>query len=101
MRFNSIIYLINVSLESDELKNQIEKTAEKRQTFAEKKSVRQSEYYQAAVSGLKPEIVFLVWTLEYQGESKLEYEGKVYSIIRTFEKNGFTELVCEVKVGGS
>ncbi|MBU5214488.1 phage head closure protein [Heyndrickxia oleronia] len=100
MRFDSVIDLIQVTYTEDEIGNQIEDT-EKRQTFAEKKSVRQSEFYQASMAGLKPEITFVLWVHEYKGEPKLEYEGKTYTIIRTYERTDKTiELTCEVKTGG-
>jgi SPP1 family predicted phage head-tail adaptor len=64
--------------------------------FAEEKSVRQSEFYQAAANGLRPEIVLEVNTFEYNGEPMLEYNGKTYDIIRTFKKdNEKIELVCQ------
>ena len=72
--------------------------------FANKKSVRQSEFYQALATGLKPEIMFEVRSLEYVGQENLVYNNKEYVIIRTFSKNDeITELVCSglvVKGGG-
>jgi SPP1 family predicted phage head-tail adaptor len=63
--------------------------------FANKKSVRQSEFYQALATGLKPEIMFEVRTLEYTGQENLVYNNKEYVIIRTYSKNDeITELVC-------
>lgn len=97
MRKDSEIFLIGTSgaTQTNALGNAIPVPI-KRHTFAEKKSVRQSEFYQAAVSDLKPQFTFVVWTLEYHGESELEYEGKKYKIIRTFEPDEKdTELVCE------
>lgn len=66
-----------------------------RQVFANKKSIRQSEFYQAAATNLKPEIMFEIRSIEYAGEKILEYENKSYSIMRTFSKNGeILELTC-------
>jgi SPP1 family predicted phage head-tail adaptor len=63
--------------------------------FANKKSVRQSEFYQALATGLKPEIMFEVRSLEYTGQENLIYNLKEYVIIRTHSKNDeITELVC-------
>lgn len=102
MRFDSVIYLIKIVYTKDDIGNSIEtiETIKKRKIFVEKKSIRQSEFYQAASTGLKPEITFVLWSQEYKGESKVEYDGKTYSIIRTYEKtDGTTELSCEVKSG--
>lgn len=100
MRFNSTIDLLKIIHTQDDVGNDVE-TIEKRKTLAEKKSVKQSEFYQAATAGLKPEIVFVLWSQEYKWENKLEYDGKIYSIIRVYEKQDkIIELVCEVKTGG-
>lgn len=67
-----------------------------KQVFANKKSIRQSEFYQAHSSGLKPEIMFEIRAIDYSGEKSIQYDGKRYSIIRQFSKNGeIVELICE------
>jgi SPP1 family predicted phage head-tail adaptor len=100
MRNSKVINLISVTVTQDEIGNEIQST-EKRQVFAAKKSITQSEFYQAAASGLKPELVFIVWQLEYNGEQKLEYEGEIYTVIRTYERpDQRIELYCEVRIGG-
>ena len=51
------------------------------------KRVRQSEYYEAHNAGFSPELQFdLTAAEDYHDESSLIYEGREYSIIRTFEK---------------
>ena len=67
--------------------------------FAEKMSVRQSEFYQAANQGLKPNIVFEIYSEEFQDAELVKYDGQDYSIIRTFQKTlDRLELICEKKV---
>ncbi|MEN6349334.1 MAG: phage head closure protein [Syntrophomonas sp.] len=71
-----------------------------RTVFAAKKSVRSQEFYQAAAMQLRPSIVFEVYSREYKGEEFLRYDGKEYSIIRTYDKNGERiELVCALMPG--
>lgn len=66
-----------------------------KEVFANKKSIRQSEFYQAAANGLKPEIMFEIRAADYNEEKELEYEGKPYSIIRTYSASvEFVELIC-------
>lgn len=61
--------------------------SEKRTTiFAEKKSVRQSEFFQAAAVGFKPEVMLEVYSFEYHGEEFCEIDGERFNIYRTFEK---------------
>jgi len=70
-----------------------------RQVFANKKSVRQSEFYQAANVGLKPELIFEINSFEFNNDEKVKYQGKEYSIIRTYDKGEVTELTVTSYVG--
>lgn len=71
-----------------------------REVFANKKSVRQSEFYQAANVGLKPELIFEVYSLEFSNDEKVRYNNKEYSIIRAYDKGEITELTVTSYVGG-
>lgn len=69
------------------------------EVFAEKKSVRQSEFYAAAAVGLKPELVFLVDEQDFRlaGTEKYDpaeilYNERHYNIIRTFCKGEDMEI---------
>lgn len=82
---NDVIVLIakNVNGADVELK--------KTQVFANKKSVRQSEFYAAYQVGLKPTLLFVVNACDYEYASteqneptEVEYEGKKYTVIRTY-----------------
>ena len=75
------------------------KDFEKRQVFCNKKSVRQSEFYQAQAQGFRPEYMFEVRSQEYGGEQYFEYSEwgipRMFRIIRTYDRNGeITELIC-------
>lgn len=63
-----------------------------RKVYANKQSIRQSEFYQGASVGLKPELLFEIRTVEFNNEEKLRYEGKEYMIVRTFNKGETIEL---------
>lgn len=74
-------------------------TPKETEVFAEKKSVRQSEFYAAAAVGLKPELVFLVdeqdFTLagtEQYDPTEIIYNERHYNIIRTFCKGADMEI---------
>lgn len=57
----------------------------KRTIFAEVRSVRNNEFYQAYAQGIEPTLIFrLTDYIEYQGEKLCEYEGQLYRIIRTY-----------------
>lgn len=95
MLWRDTIDLVSVTYQQDDNGEWVADET-KRQVMADKQSVRQSEFYQAAMAGLRPEIMFLIRSVEYQGEQQLEYDSRRYNIIRTYDKDGeFTELVCE------
>ena len=69
--------------------------------FADKASVRQSEFYQAAATGLRPSIMFLVRTIDYSQQPLAKWNSKKYRIIRTYDRpDELTELVCEGVTNG-
>lgn len=74
-------------------------TRTEKSVLVNKKSVRQSEYYQALSAGLKPELMLEVRSIEYSGEKDVEYNGKQYNITRTYSRNGeITELICQAVI---
>jgi SPP1 family predicted phage head-tail adaptor len=99
MLFRDVINLVAVTTGENSMGDVIE-TETTRQVFANKKSIRQSEFYQAAATGLKPELMFEIRSIEYAEEQKLQYNGKTYTIIRTYSKNDeLIELICSGMVG--
>lgn len=97
MRRDKVIYLISDQQQGkNDFGDPITVPGSKRKIFAAKKSIKTTEFYQAAVSDFKPEMTFEIWLSEYKGESTLEFNEKDYKIIRTYEKNDKEiELVCE------
>ena len=49
-------------------------------------SVSQSEYFEAGQAGIEAEFVFIVNPIEYQKETRLEYEGANLRIYRTYRR---------------
>ncbi len=95
MRQNAKIFLISVVASNSDTGDTIV-TPTKRPVLAEKKSIRQSEFYQAAATGLQPELTFIVWSREYSQERTLEFNDKDYNIIRAYDRaDERTELVCQ------
>lgn len=68
--------------------------------YANKKSVRQSEAYQASAVGLKPEIMFEIHSIDYESEERIKFNDKVYEIIRVYDRGEVTELICSAMSGG-
>lgn len=94
MRQDKVIYLVSVTIIEDEIGNQIP-TPTERKVYATELSVGSSEFYNAAVTGLRPEKRFEIYTREYRGEAKLKHDGVTYTIIRTEGKGEKTRLSCE------
>ncbi len=95
MLWNDVAKLISTTETVDDIGDTI-LTATEREVFVNKKSIRQSEYYQALSVGLKPEIMFEVKSIDYADEKVIEYNSKPYNITRAYSKNGeVTELICE------
>jgi len=95
--FKDVINLISIVNEVNEGGDTVQVEIP-RKVYANKKSIKQSEFYQALTAGLKPEVTFAIHSYEYERERKLIYELKSYNIIRTFEKGDFIELICEAVV---
>lgn len=94
MLFKDTVKLISETFTTNDKGNSIPSLVEK-EVFANKNSIRQSEFYQAAATGLKPELMFTIRLTEYSGERKLKYDNTTYDIIRTYEKNTeLIELIC-------
>ena len=70
-----------------------------RQVYCNKKSVRQSEKYQAASVGLKPELMFEIRSIEYDQEERVDFNGKIYEITRVYDRGDVTELIVSAVTG--
>jgi SPP1 family predicted phage head-tail adaptor len=91
------IKLISIGYTEDEIGNQVP-TETATDVWAEETGVRQSEFYNAAVAGLRPERTFVIWANEYDGQTKIEADGVKYKLIRAYNnpsRSEMIELVCE------
>lgn len=97
MLWNKVIRLGN--LEETIVKGEPVQSYVWRDVFANKRSVKQSEFYQAASVGLKPEIVLEVKSIDFNNDEKVQYNNKEYFIIRSYDKGEVTELTVTSHVG--
>lgn len=116
--YNDVIYLIKETRTVNEYGDMVV-TESERSVFAQVKSIGQSEFYQAAAVGLKPEIKFVIADfLDYDEEKKLRYTPyppeinpaenlapgenvnpsntttDIYEILRTYRTGNALEIVC-------
>lgn len=82
---------------SDEIK--LIKDAAIRSVFAQIKSVTMSEAYIRIREGLSPAIRADVHMEDYLGEEFVEYDGKSYKVVRTYQTRDTIELYLEERVG--
>ena len=57
----------------------------KRLVFCNKRSISQGEYYKAQQAGKQVEAKVEVHTVDYEGEDLVVFEGKRYSVLKTYE----------------
>jgi SPP1 family predicted phage head-tail adaptor len=98
--FSDALILVAIAETVNDLGNPV--SADTQTTvFANKKSVRQSEVYQAAAAGLKPELMFEVNTDEYTQQAFATWNSKRYKVIRAYSReDGITELILQGVTNG-
>ncbi len=84
MTFDYELALLTIKHDENALGDPIEIPV-RRLVLCDVLSVTRGEHYQAAAHGLKPEIVFVVNKYEYQDEQEIEFEGREYRVMRTYE----------------
>lgn len=69
--------------------------------YAEVNSVGRDEFTAAGQMGIKASYQFKIWLNEYEGQDEVEYNGKRYSIYRTYEdtRRDKIELYTEERIG--
>lgn len=95
MTYDHELTLIGQTYTEDEIGNQIPVETET-VVLCGLKSVGRTEFYNAAATGLKPELIFVIHGYEYKGEQIVKFEGTRYRVIRTYATDfEEVELTCE------
>ncbi len=80
--------------EPDEVGNAVY-TEVKRKVLVAKITTTNSEYYQARTLGYKTVKTVKVRSLEYWGETKVEFEGEILNVLRADDYgDGAVKLIC-------
>ena len=73
----------------------------KTDVFCQVNSVSRNEFFDGGRNGLNPEFVFTMFFGDYNGERTVEYNGKRYSVYRTYHaRTDVLELYVE-RTGGT
>lgn len=93
---NELILVTPGGFIEDEIGNQIPVDPIKTPVLCKVKSIGRNEFYNAANTGLRPELIFVIHAYEYNGEAVVNFEGKDYRVIRTYSASfEEIELICE------
>ena len=98
--YDTVATLRSVTYTQDSALNQVP-VYTNREVFVKPRSVSRNDFYQAALSGLKPSIVLVISTAEdYQGEKVVLFEDKEYTVLRVYQRpeKDEVELTLEERV---
>lgn len=94
-RWNDVVQFLNSKETENSMSDVVVSYEPTNYAFANRKAVRQSEFYQAHALGLRPEKTFEVMAIDYNGEDFLRHDGKEYKVLRTYDKGEKIEIICE------
>lgn len=66
--------------------------------YCNEKSIGQSEFYQSAAVGFKPEIKLEAKLIDLTDVTHIKYNNVIYKILRTYKKEDIVELVLSSTV---
>lgn len=96
---SDVITLIEVTHSQDAI-GQFVDAETMNDVFCSVGSVSANEFFAGGQNGLRPEYKVTMFSYDYNGETLAEYNGKRYSIYRTYiGKNDTIELYLESRVG--
>ncbi|WGX77368.1 phage head closure protein (plasmid) [Paraclostridium bifermentans] len=94
MNDTEIILLESKGYETDDRGHEKE-VFEEIPIFADEKSIRSNEFYEAQRKGIKLDRMFVIKPYEYNYQTKIKYDNDIYTIERTYKKNTEElELIC-------
>lgn len=96
---SEVITLLSTTKEQNEYGVWVE-TPSSRDVFCQVDSVTRAEFFDGGRNGLNPEFRMTMFFGDYGGEQMLIYNGKSYSVYRTYQgRNDTIELYVERKGG--
>lgn len=95
---SDVLKLITESFTTDRYGNEVA-TETKTEVFCEVYSISQNEFFSAGKEGFRPSFRFDVFFDDYDDQQIVEYNGKRYSVYRTYRNNDTMELYAEMRVG--
>ena len=91
MYFKNVGYLMKEIITLDS-KNRPKVSYTESLFYCNEKSIGQSEFYQSASVGFKPEIKLEAKLIDLSGVTHVKYNDVIYKILRTYKKEDIVEL---------
>ena len=97
MYFKSVGYLMKETTTFDK-KNKPKKSYNEILFYCTEKSIGQSEFYQSAAVGFKPEIKLETRLIDLKDITHVKYNDIIYKLLRTYKKEDMIELILSSTV---
>lgn len=96
---SNVIKLVGKSFVQDTI-GQYRPTESLREVYCDVRSITRAEWYDAGRKGFQPDFSIVMFAPDYEGEDELIFDGRRYSIYRTYiGQNETIELYCQ-SIGG-
>lgn len=97
---DDVCVLIADTDERDAIGNELPEDGAGREVFCAETPAASGEFYKAGQQGLRLEVVLVLDSTEYEGETRAKFGGQTLDIVRTYPRpDGMTELYLARKVG--
>ena len=94
MRMSEIIKLVTSTTAPNEVGIPVETTTSV-DVYADRKSVKRTEYYAANAAGSRADVTFVVNADDYSGQMRVEHGSEKYEVTRAYQAGlGRVELTC-------
>lgn len=95
------VFLISTTYQSDSIGAQRAVTTRREIPVIRYEDIYSREFYQAREIGIKPTLRLVISSYSYEDENLLEYDGEIYTIVRTQNVNSKVDeltLICEKRI---
>ncbi len=98
---DGVAFLVRQTYKKDNLGQHVPDKETKDEIFVSEESITRAEFFSAGRNGMKPEIMLKTASVNYSGQSEVEYEGVRYSVYRTHKtpETDEIELYLQKKAG--
>lgn len=95
--FETTATLYGETITQDAALNEVKTYTPREVLVRRARSIYANEFYQAAAQGLKPAAVLVLFFADYEGEKVLEWEGKIYTVTRTYRSPDSDDLEITIE----